>query len=137
MKESYLRSVRSLLECPAPERERLLARLERAVSTYLEDAPDAAEADLIANFGAPEDCAARLLAECAPAAVDAERQRRKRRNRVLIAVLAAVLVVAVCLVIHMWSNGGLVVIETTHYVDGIPEDFPTGGEGSITYHYDE
>lgn len=137
MKETYLQSVRSLLDCPASERERLMARLEGAVSAYLEDVPDAAEGDLIANFGAPEDCAAQLLEECAPAAVAAERQRQKRRARIALAVLAAVLVVAVCLVIHMWSNGGLVVIETTHYTDGIPEWFPTDGEGSITYHYDE
>ena len=65
----------------------------------------------------------------------AERQRQKRRARIALAVLAAVAVLAICLVVHMWSNGGLVVIETTHYMDGIPEGFPTDGAFQEVYHY--
>ena len=66
MKERYLHSVRLLLDCSPEERERLLSRLNCAISSYLEDVSDATEIDLVTNFGTPEDCAARLLEECTP-----------------------------------------------------------------------
>ena len=55
MKECYIHSVRRLLECPAKEKERLLSRLNSAVTTYLEDVPEANETDLVSNFGTPEE----------------------------------------------------------------------------------
>lgn len=134
MKEGYLRSVGALLDCPAKERERLLERLEDAVSAYLEDAPDAGKTELMENFGAPEVCAARLLEECDPAAVADTRRRRKRRNRILIAVLAVLLALAVGAAAYLWSNGGLVVIETKEYVNGFPEDIE---RDKVTYHFDK
>ena len=73
MKERYLRSVQALLDCPETERERLLRRQDSAMTAYLADEPEATEADLLDAFGTPEDCAARLLAECDPAALAAER----------------------------------------------------------------
>ena len=59
MKERYLRSVQALLDCPEAERERLLRRQDSAMTAYLADEPEATEADLLAAFGTPEDCAAR------------------------------------------------------------------------------
>ena len=53
----------------------------------------------------------------------------------MVAVLAGVLVLVLALAGYLWSNGGLVIIETTHY-ETIPEDFPTGGQGFVTY-FDE
>ena len=47
MKECYIHSVRRLLECPAKEKERLLSRLNSAITTYLEDVPEANETDLV------------------------------------------------------------------------------------------
>lgn len=135
MKDNYLRSVAALLDCPRAERARLLARLEKAVDAYLEDQPEAGEADLAAAFGAPEDRAAQLLAECAPVSLASERQRKRRRNRILVALLAALLVLSLILAGYLWSNGGLVIIETIHY-ETIPEDFPANGESSVTY-FDE
>lgn len=134
MKETYLRLVQEHLDCPEEERRRLLGRLEKAADAYLAEEPEAA--DLAAAFGAPADCARELLAECDAGAVAAERKKRRRRSGVVIAVLAVVLALLLGLVIHMWSNNGLVVIETTHYEDGVPEGFPTGGEGQISYHYE-
>lgn len=134
MKEAYLRSVGALLDCPAKERERLLERLEDAVSAYLEDAPDAGEMELIENFGAPEVCAAQLLAECDPMAVADARRRRKCHNRILIAALTVFLALAVGVAAYLWSNGGLVVIEAKEYVNGFPEDIT---RGEVTYHFDE
>ena len=80
MKKRYLHSVRNLLDCPSKEKGRLLQRLDNAVATYLEDVPDAGEPDLIAVFGSPEDCAARLMDECTPGAVAAERGKRNRET---------------------------------------------------------
>lgn len=128
MKEAYLRSVGALLDCPAKERERLLGRLEGAVSAYLEDAPDAGEAELMGSFGSPEVCAARLLEECDPAAVADVRRRRKRRNRILVAALAALLALTLGVAAYLWSHGGLVVIETKEYANR-----PTG---QVHYDYD-
>lgn len=126
MKESYLQSVRFLLDCPSAERERLMAQLSGAVAAYLEDTPEATEADLIANFGTPEDCAAWLLEDCDPEVMAAERRRRRRFMRICITVLFALLIVAGCILFHMWKNGGLVVIETTHYENEFPQNFQMG-----------
>lgn len=137
MREDYLQSVRSLLDCPKAERERLMAQLEGAVTAYLEDTAETAGSDLAAAFGTPEACAARLLAECDPGTMAGERRKKRHRTRLLLAFLAAVAVLAVCYALHMRATGGTAVIEHYHYVEGIPEDFPTEGEFRIEYNYDD
>ena len=88
--EAYLRAVRrGLADAPEDDRERLMRRLTEAVSAYLEEDPEAGEADIIKAFGTPEDCAAELLAECDPSRVEAVRQKRRRRLYAVIAALAA------------------------------------------------
>ena len=131
MKERYLRCVHTLMDCPPSERERLLSRLNSAVTAYLEDTPEAGEDDLIANFGAPEDCAARLMEECAPKTVTAQRRKKTRRKRIIIAVLAALLVVMAGITVYLWSHGGLVIIERR---DSWPDS--SMQDGQITYQYD-
>lgn len=134
MKEQYLDSVQTLLDCPQGERERLLSRLGQAVSAYLEDAPEAGERELLANFGTPEECAARLLEECDPGAVAAERRKKKKRHRITVAVLAALLAVTLGVAAYLWANGGLVIIRTqqgrSSYWDGLPSN-------GIIYDYDD
>lgn len=129
MKEQYLDSVRALLDCPQGERERLLSRLGQAVSAYLEDAPEAGEPELAANFGTPEECAARLLEECDPGAVAAERRKKKKRHRITVAVLA----VMVGITAYLWSNGGFVVIRLG---DAIPESERNLPPNTVIYDYD-
>ena len=133
MKEQYIHSVRILMDCPPAEKERLISRLNSALTTYLEDVPNAAEEDLTANFGSPEDCAARLLEECTPKEVIAERQKRAHHQRILVAVLAVLLTVALSVALYLWSNGGLVIINTSDtapdYMDNLPSDH-------IVYNYD-
>ena len=134
MKERYLHSVRALMDCPAEERERLLVRLGNAVAAYLEDVPDAAEADLIANFGTPEDCAARLMQECPPKSVTAERRKKTRRHRTMVAVLSVLLAAALGIAAYLWSNGGLVIIRfregRSDFWDNLPSEH-------IIYDYDD
>ena len=134
MKERYLHSVRNLLDCPSKEKGRLLQRLDNAVATYLEDVPDAGEPDLIAVFGTPEDCAARLMDECTPGAVAAERGKRNRRHRILTAVLAVLLVIVVGIAVYLWSNGGLVIIQSSH---SMPDSLRNLPQGQVTYSYEE
>lgn len=129
MKEQYLDSVRALLDCPQGERERLLSRLGQAVSAYLEDAPEAGEPELAANLGTPEECAARLLEECDPGAVAAERRKKKKRHRITVAVLA----VLVGITAYLWSNGGFVVIRLG---DAIPESVRNLPPNTVIYDYD-
>ena len=89
MKQAYLRAVqRGLEDAPPEDRERLLKRLTEAISAYLEEDPDATEADIIKAFGTPEACAAELLEECDPTKVAAVRRKRKMRLYVAIAALA-------------------------------------------------
>ena len=86
--EAYLRAVRKgLADAPAEDRERLMKRLTEAVSAYLEEEPEADEADIIKAFGTPEACAAELLEECDPARMAAVRRKRRIRMYVMIAAL--------------------------------------------------
>lgn len=134
MKEQYLDSVRALLDCPQGERERLLSRLGQAVSAYLEDAPGAGEPELAANFGTPEECAARLLEECDPGAVAAERRKKKKRHRITVAVLAVLLAVMVGITAYLWSNGGLVIIRLGK---AVPDSIRNLPDNQVTYNYDD
>ena len=133
MKEQYLDSVQALLDCPQGERERLLSRLGQAVAAYLEDVPEAGERELVASFGTPEECAAQLMEECDPGAVAAERRKKKKRHRITVAVLAAVLAVLVGITVYLWSNGGFVVIRMG---DAIPESEKIKEWGTVVYDYD-
>ena len=130
MKERYLRSIRNLLDCPSNEKERLLHRLDSAVAAYLEDVPDADEPDLVSVFGTPEDCAARLLEECTPGAITAERRKRNHRRHVLIAVLAVLLVIVTGITAYLCSNGGLTIIHVSRMPD--PQDL---SPGYVSYGY--
>lgn len=132
MKERYLNAVRRLMDCPLEDRERLLSRLGSAVTVYLEDTPGAGETDLVANFGTPEDCAARLMEECRPAAVAAARRKKDRRHRVLVSVLAALLVIALGIAAYLWANGGLVIITTK---DADPNEWEN--HPYVIYDYDD
>lgn len=134
MKERYIHSVRALLDCPPEEKERLLSRLDSAVAAYLEDVPEAGERDLAASFGTPEDCAARLLAECAPGAVAEERRKKNRRRSVLVSALAVLLVAALGITAYLWAHGGLVVIKSDNIE---PNDWESIPSECIVYDYDD
>lgn len=135
MKEHYLHSVRILMDCPPKERDRLLSRLSNAITAYLEDVPEASETDIVSNFGAPEDCAARLLDECTPTTVVIERQKKSRKHRVLMTILAVLLVITTGFALYLWSNGGLVIISTYHNVP--PDYWDTMPSNHVIYAYDD
>lgn len=134
MKERYLHSVRILMDCPSKEKEHLLFRLSNAITAYLEDMPEADEKDIVMNFGTPEDCAAKLSAECAPKAIAAERRKKVKRHRIIVAILSVLLAIVVGISAFLWSNGGLVIIHTqsgrSDFWDNLPSDH-------IIYDYDD
>lgn len=132
MKERYLHSVRILMDCPSREKEHLLSRLSNAITVYLGDVPEASESDIVSNFGTPEECAARLLDECTPAALATERQKKSRSHRTFMTVLVVLLAVALGFVMYLWSNGGLVIIQSDH---GVPDTLRNLPQGQITYNY--
>lgn len=134
MKEQYLRTVQNLLDCPADIQKQLMQRLRSSVTAYLEDYPDADQSCLIQTFGTPEQCATELLSEYYPTTIAVQKKKRQHM-RLAVILLAVVLALALFAAGYLWSHGGLVVIEHTHYADGIPEGFPMGGEGTITYHF--
>lgn len=134
MKEQYLQSVRALMDCPAGERERLVARLGQAVAAYLDDVPEAGEAELFANFGTPEACAARLMQECPPEALAAERRRMVRRHRRTVAILSVLLAAALAVAVYLWSNGGLVIIQSGN---AVPESIRNQPDNTVIYDYDD
>lgn len=132
---AYCQEVEQRLDLPPRQRRALLAGLRQELDERFASAPELTVEDLRRQVGPPEEVMSTLMEGVDPEEQALYRTRKKRRTRALIVALAAVLVVAVCLVIHMWSNGGLVVIETTHYMDGIPEGFPTDGVFQEVYHY--
>lgn len=102
--ESYLNAVRRGLEdAPPADRERLMRRLTEAVYAFLEENPEALEADVVQAFGPPEKCAAELLEECDPVQVAAV--RRKRRMK-LYAVIAVLVILAVIVLLILLLRGG-------------------------------
>ena len=102
--DAYLRAVRrGRADAPDEDRERLMKRLTEAVGAYLDEDPEASEADIVKVFGKPEDCAAELLEECDPVRVAAVRRKRRMRLYAVIAVL--VIVIAVVLAATLLNRG--------------------------------
>jgi len=131
----YLSAVRRQLDAPPGNKEQLMDRLRRAVSTYLEENENVTPDALASAFGQPEVCAASLLSEIDPTEVAAVRNRRKRRQRTVAGLLAALVVLLTGFSLYLYSTGGLVFIIHTHYAS--PEDMPPPPEsGTITVHYE-
>ena len=121
--ETYLRAVRKgLADAPAEDRERLMKRLTEAVSAYLEEDPEAGEADIIKVFGTPEACAAELLEECDLTRVAAVRRKRHIRTYAIIAALL-ILIAVILAALFFWKSTGTagapeIPMEPTEYVGG-------------------
>lgn len=134
MIRDYCREVERGLELPRTRRRALLEGLRQELEEKAASAEELTGEELRREAGTPREAASFLMENISQEEQDRYRIQKRRRRRVLIAALATVAVLAACLAIHMWSNGGLVVIETTHYADGIPEDFP---RGEVRYEYDD
>lgn len=133
--KQYLHAVRRNLDAPQKDRERLMGRLNRAVSSYAEENEKAQPDALIATFGRPELCAASLLSEIDLLEVTAARSRKKRLQRTIVGVLAVLVMLLACVSLYLYSTGGLVII--THHSYASPEDaLPPPESGTVTFHYE-
>lgn len=131
----YLNAVRRNLDAPQKDRERLMERLNRAVSAYAEENEEVQPDALIAAFGRPEMCAASLLSEIDPLEVTAARSRKKRLQRVIVGILAVLVMLLAGISQYLYSTGGLVII--THRSYASPEDIPLPPESSTAiFHYE-
>lgn len=131
---SYCREAERKLELPSGRRKTLLAGLQQELKERFSSEGDLTLRDICEEVGSPEDTAATLMESVSLEERERYRMQKRWKIRGLIAALAVIAVLALGLIAHMWSNGGLVVIETTHYVDGFPEDLPMG---EVHYDYDD
>lgn len=132
--QEYCREVERGLELPRTRRQALLGGLRQELEEKFSPAKELTGEALSREAGTPGETAAFLMESVSEAEKGRYRTQKRRRSRALIAALAAVAVLAVCLVIHMWSNGGLAVIETTHYADSEMPAPAAEGEPWVTYH---
>lgn len=133
--QAYCREAEQTMELPTRRRRTLLAGLRQELEERFASKADLSLQDICDVVGSPEDSAAALMESVPWEEHACYRAQKRRKLRVLVAVLAAVMTLALCYALYMRATGGTVIIETTHYVEGIPEDFPTSGEGTVTYHY--
>lgn len=122
MREDYLRQVGELLTCAQGDRRRLLYRLAKGVSAYLEENPEAEKSQLYAAFGTPEVCAAQLLDECGKSVIVAIASRRQK-GRMICTVLIMLMVLAAFFAAYLLSTGGIVVMDTGNPWGQIAADF--------------
>jgi len=133
--KQYLHAVRQHLDVPQADQERFMERLTKAVSAYLEENEGIYPDSLADAFGQPEVCAAQLLAEIDPAVVAATRKKKKRWQHIIAGILVILTALLACLLLHLFSRGGFVIITQGTYIN--PEDIPPPPEtGTITAQYE-
>ena len=116
--DGYCHSVDKALELPKHHRCQLLAGLKCELKEPFKVAKALAES-------VPEEEQTRYL------------KRKRSMIRMTLLILSVLIVLALGIAGYLFANGGVVTIETTHYADGIPEDFPIAGEHEFTVkHYD-
>lgn len=135
--DAYCRAVGTALDLPKPRKQALLDGLRLELEDRFSPAEDMDPETLYRELGTPRETAEALLESVPQKERDAYRAKKKRRSRWTVAVLAIVAALALVCVGYLWHNGGLVVIETTHYTDGTMPDMPADGEHVVRYHYNQ
>ncbi len=134
---TYYREVKRAVELPRNRKRDILNGFRQELTERFSTGSEVSDEAIYREAGTPQETAMLLMEGIPQEERDRYRRQKRRRTCALIAGLAAALLLVIGLVVHMWSNNGLVVIETTHYEDGVlPEDFPMGGEGRVIYQYD-
>lgn len=136
MKEKYLRRVRLLLDGTPEEKAHLLKRLDKGITAYLEENPEATREQLYAVFGTPEKCALELSKECSPSLLKKVKIER-RRKYILYGTLVTLFVVALCVIGYIWTTyGKYVVIEQGTYLGEEVSDDYFENRNEVIYHYE-
>lgn len=136
MKEKYLHRVRSLLDCTPEEKARLLKRLDKGITAYLEENPEATINHLYEVFGAPEECVLEFKKECSPPLRNEVRARRQRKY-ILYGTLTILLVLVLCVIGYLWTNrhGFGVISQSTHLGEKVSDDY-FKDRNEVVYHYE-
>lgn len=116
--EWYFREVRSLLPGGFRQKRKLIAELQRNLSHFLEEAPDADYDAIVLRFGRPEQIAASYVEEMEPQEVLRGLHGRKKIVSIVAAGVAAMALiwaigVGICVVDSIIASGGYWVV----YVD--------------------
>ena len=125
---AYCRQTGRVLAAPKDRREELLAGLRQELEERFSGAEELTEGALYQQVGPPRETAEALL-ESVPT-------QRELWTRVLVILMAVVTAASLVYAAYTWSTGGTAIITTTHY-ESVPEDFPTGGQGTVEYHYND
>ncbi len=136
MKEKYLHRVRLLLDGTPEEKARLLKRLDKGITAYLEENPEATREQLYEVFGTPEKCALELSKECSPPLLKKIKIER-RRKYILYGSLLTLFVVALCVIGYIWTTYGKYgVIEQGTYLGEEVSDNYFESRNEVIYHYE-
>lgn len=101
--KKYTRQLKRELFCSRKDRKRLLLGWQRTLTDFLEEHPEAGEAQLTASFGTPEEMAKLLMREI-PASVQ---QKHKNIQRLLPLYIT---IAAVAIILTSWI--AIVTIDT-------------------------
>ena len=133
---AYCRQTGRVLAAPKDRREELLAGLRQELEERFSGAEELTEGALYQQVGPPRETAEALL-ESVPTRERARyRAQRELWTRVLVILMAVVTAASLVYAAYTWPTGGTAIITTTHY-ESVPEDFPTGGQGTVEYHYND
>ncbi len=124
----YLKKVKKSLVCPRLLRKRSLDDLKDSLDVFLEDHPAASEAEIVEQFGTPEEFANAFLASLD----ESELKKQLKRSRYVWIVVVATCVIAliavvVSLMIMIIDNKKHQVFYITETIgeDSVPIDYST------------
>jgi len=117
--KKYTRQLKRELFCSRKDRKRLLLGWQRTLTDFLEEHPEAGEAQLTASFGTPEEMAKLLMREI-PASVQ-QKHKNIQRLLPLYITIAAVAIILVSWVLFVAIQSVLYHFSVTGY--GITSSF--------------
>ena len=99
--EQYCRKVRDFLQCPPEDAQRCIADVQRTAERLRQEEPGISQEEIEAFLGEPEEVARMFEDTLDAAQVEQYRRRKKLRFGILIGVLLAGIIAALCLAYYM------------------------------------
>ena len=93
----YLKAVKANLTCPSGTKSAFLSMIRDRINAFIDENPDATYESLVENFGEPEALAEEISQE-----EYSEAFRQKKRNMLVLKIVAATLLVA-CVAVVIFS----------------------------------
>ena len=99
--EQYCRKVRDFLQCPPEDAQRCISDVQRTAERLRQEEPEISQEEIEAFLGEPEEVARMFEDTLDAAQVEQYRSRKKMRFGILIGVLLAGIIAALCLAYYM------------------------------------